>query len=163
MHEYGVTSEQMAKVAVENRRWALDHPHAAMRDKGPITVDDVLASKMIASPLRMLDCAPWLPGGIATAAVIARAETARNLCQKPTYIAGFGQSSLHEWAGERMGLAAILMPLSADALRRGVELLIHSYPEAPASASAWKLPGPFDFGEFKAPVSDWRQLANERE
>lgn len=107
MHEYGVTAEQMAKVAVENRRWALDHPHAAMRDKGPITVDDVLASKMIASPLRMLDCAPWFPGGIATAAVIARAETARNLCQKPTYIAGFGQSSLHEWAGERMGLSGI--------------------------------------------------------
>ncbi|OGQ11969.1 MAG: hypothetical protein A2138_15310 [Deltaproteobacteria bacterium RBG_16_71_12] len=51
----------------------------------------------------------------------------------------------------------------AEAVRRGVELLIHSYPEAPASASAWKLPGPFDFGEFKAPVSDWRQLANERE
>ena len=33
MHEYGVTADMCARVAVENRRWALDHPHAAMRHK----------------------------------------------------------------------------------------------------------------------------------
>ncbi|MCC6531128.1 MAG: thiolase family protein [Burkholderiales bacterium] len=103
MHECGITAEQMARVAVENRRWALHHPYAAMRAKGPISVADVLNSPMIASPLRLLDCAPWFPGGIASAALITRAEIARDVCAEPAYIAGFGQSNTHEWVGERMG------------------------------------------------------------
>lgn len=106
MHEYGVTAEQIARVAVENRRWALDHPHAAMRHKGPITVDDVLSSKMISSPLRLLDCAAWFPGGIGSAAVVTRAERAADVDQ-PIYISGFGQCSVHEWIGERMELHGV--------------------------------------------------------
>jgi acetyl-CoA acetyltransferase len=92
-----------AQVAVENRRWALHHPHAAMRHKGPITVQDVLASKMIASPLRMLDCAVWYPGGIATAVVLTRADLATSRHAERTWLAGFGQCNTHEWVGERMG------------------------------------------------------------
>ena len=46
MHEYGTTHEQMASVAVATRRWAEKNPRAMMRD--PITVDDVLNSRMIA-------------------------------------------------------------------------------------------------------------------
>ena len=103
MHEYGITPEMSARVAVENRRWALDHPYAAMRDKGPITVADVLASRMIATPLRRLDCAVWYPGGIATAMVMTRADVARARHENPTLLAGFGQCSTHEWIGERMG------------------------------------------------------------
>lgn len=104
MHETGTTPEMCAQVAVENRRWALDHPHAAMRHKGPITVEDVLASRMIASPLRLLDCAVWYPGGIATAVVLTRAELARSgRHAEVTWLAGFGQCSTHEWVGERMG------------------------------------------------------------
>ncbi len=103
MHEYGITPAMSARVAVENRHWALDHPYAAMRGKGPITVADVLASKMIASPLRMLDCAVWYPGGIATAIVLTRSDIARARHAELTYLAGFGQCNTHEWVGERMG------------------------------------------------------------
>ena len=103
VHEYGVTPEMAATVAVENRRWALDHPHAAMRHKGPITVEDVLASRMIATPLRMLDCAVWYPGGIATAVVLTRADLARARHAERTWLAGFGGCNTHEWVGERMG------------------------------------------------------------
>ena len=103
MHEYGVTPEMAAQVAVENRRWALDHPYAAMRNKGPITVEDVLNSRMIASPLRMLDCAVWYPGGIATAVVLTRADIAKSRHAEQTWLAGFGQCNTHEWVGERMG------------------------------------------------------------
>src|ERR1700704_6463998 len=103
MHEHGVTPEMCARVAVENRRWALDHPHAAMRHKGQITVADVLSSRMIASPLRLLDCAVWYPGGIATAMVLTRADLARARHAEATWIAGFGQCSTHEWVAERMG------------------------------------------------------------
>lgn len=103
MHDYGITPEMCARSAVENRKWALDHPHAAMRKKGPITVEDVLASRMIASPLRLLDCAVWYPGGIATAIVLTRSDLAEARHEEVTYLAGFGQCSTHEWVGERMG------------------------------------------------------------
>lgn len=103
MHEYGITPEMCARVAVENRRWALDHPHAATRGKGPITVEDVLNSRMIASPLRLLDCAVWYPGGIGTAMVVTRSDIARARHADATYLAGFGQSNTHEWVSERMG------------------------------------------------------------
>ena len=103
MHEYGITPRMSARVAVENRRWALDHPHAATRDKGPITVEDVLASRMIASPLRLLDCAVWYPGGIGTAMVLTRADIASARHPQATYLAGFGQCNTHEWVSERMG------------------------------------------------------------
>lgn len=103
MHEYGITPAQLARVAVENRMWALDHPHAAMRRRGPITVEDVLSSKMIASPMRMLDCATWFPGGIGSAAIVTRADLAKGREKAPLYVAGFGQCSTHEWIGERMG------------------------------------------------------------
>lgn len=104
IHEYGVKPEMTAKVAVENRRWALDHPHAAMRNRGPITIEQVLSSRMIASPLRLLDCAVNYPGGIGTAMVVARADIARSAHHRPAWIAGFGQLTTHEWISERMGV-----------------------------------------------------------
>src|SRR5207249_2485473 len=53
MHEFGTTSEQLAEIAVAMRAHAAANPMAQYRD--PITVDDVLASRMIADPLHMLD------------------------------------------------------------------------------------------------------------
>lgn len=103
MHDYDITPEMCARVAVENRRWALDHPRAAMRDKGAITVQDVLSSPMIASPLRLLDCAVWYPGGIATAFVMTRGAQAATYKGEVTRFLGFGQCSTHEWVGEYFG------------------------------------------------------------
>lgn len=54
MHEYGTTGEDLAQVAVSTRRWASMNEAAIMRK--PITVDDVLGSRMISSPLHLLDC-----------------------------------------------------------------------------------------------------------
>lgn len=54
MARYGTTAEQLASVAVTFRTHAAANPHARLRT--PITVDDVLASPMIASPLHKLDC-----------------------------------------------------------------------------------------------------------
>ena len=123
MHQYGITPAMSARVAVENRRWALDHPYAAMRHKGPITVADVLASRMVATPLRMLDCAVWYPGGIATAMVLTRSDLARARHEQPTLLAGFGQCSTHEWVGERMGGWGYA-PLEAgpDLIRTGAQV-----------------------------------------
>src|SRR5690606_18916503 len=71
MHEYGVTSGQLAAIAVEHRRHAGRHPKAHKRE--PITVEQVLASKLIAEPLHMLDCCLISDGG---AAVVVSARPA---------------------------------------------------------------------------------------
>jgi acetyl-CoA acetyltransferase len=61
MHEDGATAEHFAAVAVTARAHAALHPGAQMRD--PITVADVLASRLIADPLRLLDCSLVRRGG----------------------------------------------------------------------------------------------------
>src|SRR5215468_7728807 len=71
MHEYGVTQEDLAEFAVLMRVHALDHPGAQFRE--PITVADVMASKPVALPLKLLDCCPVSDGGAAF--VISREPT----------------------------------------------------------------------------------------
>lgn len=61
--EYGTTPEQMARVAVKNRRHAMDNPLAQFRD--PITVEEVLAAPMIVDPLTRLMCCPIADGAAA--------------------------------------------------------------------------------------------------
>ena len=86
MHEYGTTSEQLAAVAVACRKHACLNPDAIMRT--PITVEDVVNSRMISSPFHLLDCCINSDG--AAALVVTSAENARNLRRKPVYILGMG-------------------------------------------------------------------------
>lgn len=51
----------------------------------------------------------------------------------------------------------------AEALRRGAELLLQSYPKERDSREEWQMPEPMHLGPFLAPVEDWRELANERD
>ncbi len=106
MYEFGVTSEDLALIAVENRRWALEHPKAAMRDKGPLTVEDVVSSRLIAEPLHLLDCSAWYRGGVGTALIVTRAELTKPE-HRPIYISGIGQCISHEWVTERLELTEI--------------------------------------------------------
>ena len=92
MHEYGVTSEQLAAIAVEHRRHAARHPKAHKRE--PITVQQVLASKMIADPLHLLDCCLISDGGAAL--VVSSPSAARDARGKAVEILGAGQGHTHE-------------------------------------------------------------------
>jgi len=88
MKNYGVSVEQLAMVAVVQREWAARNPRASYRD--PITVQDVLDSKMIAYPFRKLMCCLVTDGG--GALILTSAERARDFPRKPVYIAGTGES-----------------------------------------------------------------------
>jgi acetyl-CoA acetyltransferase len=91
MYEYGTTSEQLAEVAVGVREFASLNPNAIYRD--PITVDDVLASRMIAAPLHLLDCCAITDGG--GAYIVTTAERARDLRQDPVYVLGAANNQKH--------------------------------------------------------------------
>lgn len=88
MHEYGLTEEQLASVAVAQRKWAALNPRAMMRD--PITVEDVLASRLICWPVHLLECCLVTDGG--GALVMVSAERARDFPKKPVYVMGVGES-----------------------------------------------------------------------
>jgi acetyl-CoA C-acetyltransferase len=97
MHDYGTTPEQLAEIAVTMRLHASMNPVAKYRD--PITVADVLASRVISSPLHLLDCCIISDGG--GALVITSAERAKSLKQKPVYILGVGEAVRHAARGQR--------------------------------------------------------------
>ncbi len=97
MHEYGTTSEQLAEIAVTMRRHAGLNPHAKYRD--PITVEDVLASRVISSPLHLLDCCIISDG--AGALVLTSAERARDLAKTPVVILGGAEAVQHHGIGRR--------------------------------------------------------------
>jgi acetyl-CoA acetyltransferase len=88
MHEYGLTEEQLASVAVAQRKWAALNPRAMMRD--PITVEDVLNSRLICWPVHLLECCLVTDGG--GALVMVSADRAKDFPKKPVYVMGFGES-----------------------------------------------------------------------
>jgi acetyl-CoA C-acetyltransferase len=90
MAKYGTTEEDLALVAVKNHKYGSMNPIAHLRNK--ITVEDVMSSMMIASPLKLYDCCPLTDG--ASAIVLASEEKARELkIDTPIWVAGIGYSS----------------------------------------------------------------------
>src|SRR5882757_2574607 len=81
-------SEQLAMVSVVQREWAAKNPRATF--KTPITVEDVLNSRMIAYPFRLLQSCLVTDGG--GARILAAAERARDFPKKPVYLLGTGES-----------------------------------------------------------------------
>ena len=90
-HDYGTTSEQLAEIAVTMRDHASVNPLAQYRD--PITVDDVLSSRLVADPLHMLDCCVISDGG--AACVVVSNERARDLRKAPAHILGAAHALTH--------------------------------------------------------------------
>ena len=82
MYDYGTTPEQVAMVKVIHSEHASRNPKAYY--KTPVTVDDVLSSRMICKPLHLLDCCVETDN--ATALIVTRAEKAHDLRQIPARI-----------------------------------------------------------------------------
>ena len=84
MFEFGTTRRQLAEVAVAARQWAGLNPEAFMRE--PLSIDDVLAARMVSDPLSVRDCCLVTDGG--GAYVLVRADRARDLPKPPVYVLG---------------------------------------------------------------------------
>ena len=91
MHEFGTTREQLAEVAVAARAWANLNPDAFAR--GPLTVEDCLASRMISDPLTKYDCCLVTDG--AAAVIMTRADRAKDHARRPAYLLGAGSATTH--------------------------------------------------------------------
>ena len=99
MHEFGTTSAQLAWIKVAASQHAQHNPQALLRDV--VTVEDVLASPMIADPLRRFDCCVITDGG--GAVVVARPEVAKRLPRPRVPVFGAGEAVKHQ-AGGRIDL-----------------------------------------------------------
>jgi acetyl-CoA acetyltransferase len=112
MHEFGTTSESLAQIAVDIRQNAGLNPDAMYQS--PITVDDVMESRMISDPLHLLDCCIITDGG--GAIIMTTSERAKDLRQAPTYVLGAASAQTH-WSMSQMPdltttAAAITGPLA---------------------------------------------------
>src|ERR1700722_9055764 len=114
MHEFGMTEEQLANVAVVQREWAARNERAI--HKQPITASEVLASPMVAYPLRRLMCCLVTDGG--GALVLTRADRAGHLGQRPVFLLGSGEAS----GSYLTGIAQVDDPLRPSFVRRSAEL-----------------------------------------
>ena len=95
-HElFGWNERARAKIAVDQRRSACANPDAVFFGK-PITVDDVLGSKLVADPLHMLEIVMPCQGGAAV--VVASRERAARTRHRPAFVTGFGEHLLHKTA-----------------------------------------------------------------
>lgn len=92
MHQYGAGPEHLAHVALAARTWATMNPKAWSRQ--PTSLDELLASPLIADPLRKSDCCLVTDGG--GAIVLSRADRARDAAKKPVRILGAGESHV-QW------------------------------------------------------------------
>ncbi len=89
MKEYGLTHEQLAYVAVAQRKWAAQNPRAMFRDL--ITVEDVLASRLVAYPFHLLECCLVTDGG--GALIVTAADRAGDFPKPAVHVLGTGESA----------------------------------------------------------------------
>ena len=105
IHESGVTPEQAAKVAVKARRNACNNEYAHLQMPN-LTVEEVLASQILAHPIRKLDMCPQSDGAVAM--VIAEESKARKLAPRPAWIRAVATAHEQQYMGDSPKRLAIM-------------------------------------------------------
>lgn len=116
-HKYGMSQEDMAHIVVKNRAHAALNPHAHLRK--PTTVEEVMASRMIAWPIKLFDACPQSSGGCAM--VLASEDYIRRNNLEAVWITGVSHSSESYYLGDRMGRGQIADHADAHALGESFE------------------------------------------
>lgn len=98
MHMHGYTEEQFAGVAAKNRRGGVRNPYAQLREE--VSIDAVMASPVVSSPIKALECCPRSDG--ACAVVLADAEIARSSAG-PAWVLGMAECTDSAFIGDRLG------------------------------------------------------------
>lgn len=93
LHRYGTQPSDLAEIAVAARKWAALNPKAYRRD--PLSIEQVLASPMIAEPLRVRDCCLVTDG--AGALVVTSADRAADTAKRPVYVKGLAEIFSHHY------------------------------------------------------------------
>jgi acetyl-CoA acetyltransferase len=93
-HQFGLRPEALGKIAVTQRRHGMLNENAYSKFRKPLTLDDYLTSRVIADPLRLLDCVMYCDG--ASAVLVTTAARARQLgCRHMVRLAGYAEVSNH--------------------------------------------------------------------
>lgn len=146
MYQYGTTEESLATVAATIRNNGHVNPDALYFGRGPFTPDDVLASRMIADPFHLLDCATTSEGG--SAVVLTRVERAVDLPNPLVHVLGGGS--------DRFGTPYAHAPSFDFGGRRRPDL-VDGWVGRRAAESCWRTsglkPGDVDVCEFYDPFS----------
>jgi acetyl-CoA acetyltransferase len=111
MYETGTTEEELAAVCVSLREWAKLNPHAMYRKD--LTIEEVLASKMVATPLRSRECNMLADG--ASAYIVAAAGDAEAITDTPVFVRGHGSLVTHYSMSQDTDLANLGFPEAARA------------------------------------------------
>jgi|TARA_R110002110_G_scaffold390930_2_gene604079 acetyl-CoA C-acetyltransferase len=130
MHESKSTPEEMASILVTLRKWANLNPNAMYRDK-PLTVEQVLASRMVADPLHAMECPMLADGAVAFVMTSAANAKARGI-REAVRVAGSGGCVSHYSIGQELEVGKLGWEIAA---RRAYQ------------QSGWK-PDTADFGEI---------------
>ncbi len=93
---YGATDKDGARVSVRDRKHALNNPHAQLRKE--VSLEEVLASPMLADPIHLLDVCPRTDG--ACAVILAAEEIAERICKTPDWIWGTGNRHSYAYLGD---------------------------------------------------------------
>jgi acetyl-CoA C-acetyltransferase len=133
MHEFGTTVEQMARVSVKNHVNALYNPYAQFPAR--LTVDDVRAAEMVATPLTMLDICTMSDG--AACVIVASEEVAGQVCDDPIRISGIGTGTDAMRMADRPHGEVMLLPHESAADYEGLKYPgVHSFRAGRAAARA---------------------------
>ncbi len=112
MHDTGSTPEEMASVCVTLRKWARMNPNAMFKDKD-LSIEQILASKMISDPLHALECPPLADGAVAFVMTSTENAKKRGLTES-VRIAGSGGCVSHYSIGQETNLSVLGWPLAAE-------------------------------------------------
>ncbi len=115
--QYGMTEEDMARVVVKNRMHASRNPNAHLQKE--TTVEEVMASRYISWPIKLMDCCPQSSGG--GAMILASEKFIKENRLDAVWITGVGHCSESYYMGDRMGNGAVADHADAHALQQSFE------------------------------------------